>query len=60
MLETDDELSEIATRMADYDLTIAPVVDERGVLLGIVSVDDLLELMIPDDWRRRVNALSNE
>ena len=30
VLETDDELSEIAMRMADYDLTIAPVVDERG------------------------------
>ena len=60
VLEADDELSEIAMRMADYDLTIAPVVDERGALLGIVSVDDLLEIMIPDDWRRRVNALSNE
>lgn len=58
--ETDEGLSEVATRMADYDLTVAPVVDERGVLLGIVSVDDLLELMIPDDWRRRVSALGNE
>ncbi len=60
VLQTDDELSEIATRMADYDLMIAPVVDEHGVLLGIVSVDDLLEMMIPDDWRRRVNALAND
>jgi Mg/Co/Ni transporter MgtE len=60
VLETDDELSEIAPRMADYDLTIAPVVDERGTLVGIVSVDDLLEMMIPEDWRRRLNALSNE
>ena len=60
LFETDDELSEIAMRMADYDLTIAPVVDERGALLGIVSVDDLLEMMIPDDWRRRVNALASE
>lgn len=60
LLGTDDELSEIAMRMADYDLTIAPVVDERGALLGIVSVDDLLEMMIPDDWRRRVNALASE
>jgi Mg/Co/Ni transporter MgtE len=58
--ETDDELSEIAIRMADYDLTIAPVLDDRGAPLGIVSVDDLLELMIPDDWRRRVSALASE
>jgi CBS domain-containing protein len=59
-LEPDDELSEIALKMADYDLTIAPVVDAERTILGIVTVDDLLELMIPDDWRRRVNALSNE
>ncbi len=58
--DPDDDLSEIATKMADYDLTIAPVVDSAGAILGIVTVDDLLELMIPDDWRRRVNALSNE
>ena len=59
-LEPDDELSEIALKMADYDLTIAPVVDQEGTILGIVTVDDLLEMMIPDDWRRRVSALSNE
>ena len=58
--DPDDDLSEIATKMADYDLTIAPVVDSAGAILGIVTVDDLLELMIPDDWRRRVSALSNE
>jgi Mg/Co/Ni transporter MgtE len=46
--------------MADYDLTLAPVVDDDGQLLGIVTVDDLLELMIPDDWRRRISALQNE
>ena len=59
-LDPDDELSEIAMKMADYDLTIAPVVNQEGKILGIVTVDDLLELMIPDDWRRRVSALSNE
>jgi CBS domain-containing protein len=60
VLETDDELSEIATRMADYDLTIAPVADEGAALLGIVSVDDLLEMLVPEDWRRRTNALTSE
>lgn len=59
-LAADDDLSEIAIKMADYDLTLAPVVDDDGKLLGIVTVDDLLELMIPDDWRRRLSALQNE
>jgi len=59
-LEPEDDLSEIAMKMADYDLTVAPVVDGDGHVLGIVTVDDLLELMIPDDWRRRMSALENE
>jgi hypothetical protein len=36
------------------------VAGDRGTLLGIVSVDDLLEQMIPDDWRRRVNAFAGD
>ena len=40
-LDPDDELAEIAMKMADYDLTVAPVVDQRTRLLGIVTVDDL-------------------
>jgi Mg/Co/Ni transporter MgtE len=60
ILEADDELSEIATKMADYDLIVAPVVDGDGQVIGVVTVDDLLEMMIPDDWRRRANALSGE
>lgn len=59
-LSPEDDLSDIAIEMADYDLMLAPVVDADGMQLGIVSVDDLLEQMIPDDWRRRVSALQNE
>jgi len=60
VFQTDDELAEIASGMADYDLTVAPVVDDQGAVLGIVTVDDLLEAMVPDEWRRRVGALNNE
>ena len=56
----DDELAEVASKMADYDLTVAPVVDEEGAVLGIVTVDDLLEMLVPEEWRRRVGALNNE
>lgn len=54
--QPEDELSEIAIKMADYDLTVAPVVDQDRRVLGIVSVDDLLEMMVPDHWRRRASA----
>lgn len=59
-LSPEDDISDIAIEMADYDLMVAPVVDADGTLLGIVTVDDLLDEMIPDDWRRRVSALQNE
>lgn len=49
----DADLSDVALLMSDYNLSAAPVVDEQNRLLGAISVDDVLELMIPDDWRRR-------
>ncbi len=47
------DLTEVAIRMADYKLTTMPVIDDDGVLLGVVTVDDVLEVTIPEDWRRR-------
>ena len=60
VLAPDEELAEVAMKMADYDLTLAPVVSAEGALLGIVTVDDLLEMMIPDEWRRRLEGISSE
>jgi Mg/Co/Ni transporter MgtE len=42
--------------MTDYDLMGMPVVDERGKPVGVVSVDDVLELLVPEEWRRRAGA----
>jgi CBS domain-containing protein/sporulation protein YlmC with PRC-barrel domain len=44
---------EVALRLADYNLTAIPVVDEQDKLLGVVSVDDVLEEILPEEWRRR-------
>jgi Mg/Co/Ni transporter MgtE len=55
-VRVDDDLPEIAILMADYNLTIVPVTDRDGRLVGAISVDDLLEAVLPDDWRRRAEA----
>jgi hypothetical protein len=39
--------------MADYNLFTLPVVDEDGRMLGVITVDDVLEATLPEDWRRR-------
>jgi len=49
--ETD--VVDLALLMADYNLVTIPVVDADDQLLGVVTVDDVLEAIIPDDWRRR-------
>ena len=46
-------LAEVTRYFAAYDLVCAPVLDAEGHLLGAVSVDDLLDAALPDDWRQQ-------
>jgi CBS domain-containing protein/sporulation protein YlmC with PRC-barrel domain len=50
------DLPDVAQLMADYNLVAMPVLDEVGAPVGIISVDDILELLIPEEWRRRTGA----
>lgn len=52
----DTDLTDLALLMADYNLTTIPVVDETDRVVGVVTVDDVLEAIIPTDWRRREPA----
>ncbi|MGH9128138.1 MAG: magnesium transporter MgtE N-terminal domain-containing protein [Acidimicrobiales bacterium] len=49
----DTDVVDVAVLMADYNLMTIPVVDAGNQLLGVITVDDILEATIPDDWRRR-------
>jgi CBS domain-containing protein len=47
------EIPEVARLMTDYNLVSLPVLDGDGRPIGVVSVDDILELTLPEQWRRR-------
>jgi CBS domain-containing protein len=59
-LRVDADLADVALFMTDYNATAAPVTDPTGHLLGVITVDDLLEAMLPEDWRRRAEAAASE
>jgi len=59
-LHPDADLPEVARELTDFNLTALPVVDEDEHVIGVIAVDDVLELIFPEDWRRRFSAFSNE
>ena len=52
----DADITDVAVLMTDYNLITIPVVDDAGRLLGVITVDDVLEISLPPDWRRREAA----
>ncbi len=50
------DVPEVATLMSDYNLIAMPVVDGDGKPVGVIAVDDVLELLVPEEWRRRAGV----
>ncbi len=58
LLDTDVEpvsaethISKIHRTLANYNLVALPVVDKENKLIGVVTVDDVLDHLLPEDWR---------
>ena len=50
------DFADVALMMADYNLIALGVVDAAGNLIGAISCDDVIEALVPEDWRNRVEA----
>ena len=50
-LSPEASLAEVTRYFAAYNLVCAPVVDDQDHLLGAITVDDVLDHLLPDNWR---------
>jgi magnesium transporter len=50
----DQPAHDAAETLAHYDLIALPVVDGEGRLLGVITVDDALDALLPEEWHPRL------
>lgn len=51
-IPADADIHTIARKMADYNLPVAPVIDAEHHVIGVITIDDVLEHLLPVGWRR--------
>ncbi len=45
---------EVARKMAEYNLLALPVVTRNNEMLGVITVDDALDSLLPEGWKKRI------
>jgi Mg/Co/Ni transporter MgtE len=56
-IAADADEEEVGRLMTKYDLLAIPVVDAERRPLGIVTLDDALDVVLPEDWKQRLPRL---
>ena len=51
-LSVETNLNEVSLYLASYNLLSVPIVDSNDRLLGAVTVDDVLDHLLPENWRQ--------
>lgn len=52
-IETNAPKKDAAKTILKYNLLALPVVNEKGKLLGVVTIDDVLEKVAPSEWKKK-------
>jgi CBS domain-containing protein len=58
-VRADTSAAEVSRILASYNLVSVPVVDENHRLVGVVTIDDVLDYLLPDDWRSTSDETSS-
>ncbi len=53
-------LGQVTRVLATYNLTGVPIVDDEGRLVGAVTVDDVLDHILPEDWREERHEVTRD
>ena len=60
-VHADWDVHSVVRKMSDFNLTVAPVMDDdHRQMLGVVTVDDVLEMLLPSGWRRDAGMTARE
>lgn len=50
-VSAESSAAEVSRALATYNLVSLPVVDDNHRLVGVVTIDDVLDILLPEDWR---------
>lgn len=59
-LPPDASIGKVTRALAIYNLVSLPIVDEDSHLLGAVTVDDVLDHLLPEDWREERHEVTHD